>query len=551
MVLVAWACWRTRFGIDEGDGAHSVVLGIRIARGDLPFVDETSTQATGSMLAGPFTWLWLKLVGSEGIVLVSRLLHVAVATVVGVVAYRALRPSVSPWVALVVPAAAMVPTAYNLVGLNYTTVPALAMVLATATGFAAVHRGSVPWAAVAGAAALLAGFTHPAMVAAAMVLLLVALVLARGARVRVALLAGVTLAGLAAGGWLLLAVGVDPVRETLAYTSDFQSARSTPGGRLRLLADTYRESLLSLAYLPMWVLALLASLPRIRAGVRGLLALGVIVAAAGPSLLADTDQIVPLPFGRFTGVYAAVVVLGLALPAVAATVRDRRGPIGILVLLALPPALVAAPLLVATSSAHPAWGAVVTCLAPAFGVLAALPALLVDQDADFRSAPAAVAAAALIPLVAVAGLQTLTSFRDPEPWRQTATITEGPYRGIHATPERAQRVRDLARHVRRHARPEDSVLVWGNPAGYLFVPGRINTNKVWTPPWGAHNQFTVDYFEERGDLPDLVLLPAGGQRLFGSREAWRRADPLVDLVLDRYDAVKVRPGSPWLVFRHS
>jgi hypothetical protein len=548
-VLVAWACWRTQFGIDEGDGAHSVVLGIRIARGDLPFVDETSTQSTGSLLAGPVTWLWLQVVGTEGIVLVSRLLHVAVATVVGVLAYRALRPSVSPWVALAIPSAAMVPTAYNLIGLNYTTVPALAMVLATASGFAAVQRASVGWAATAGAAAVMAGFTHPAMVVAAVIFLLVALVLANSARVRIALVVGAMVAGLVAGGWLLLAVGVDPVRETLAYTSDFQSARSTPRDRLRLLAETYRESLLSLAYLPMWVLALLASLPRLRRGVRGLLALGVIVAAAGPSLLADTEQTVPLPFGRFTGVYAAVVVLALALPAVAVTVRERREPVAILVLLALPPALVAAPLLVATSSAHPAWGAVVTCLAPAFGVLAALPALLVDQDEAFRSVPSAVAAAALIPLVAVAGLQTLTSFRDPEPWLQSATISEGPYRGIHATPERARQVDVLAQQVRRHARREDSVLVWGNPAAYLFVPGRINTNKVWTPPWGAHNQFTVDYFEQRGDVPDLVFLPASGQRLFGNREAWRRADPLVDFVLDRYDAVRVSPGSTWLVFR--
>ena len=262
-----------------------------------------------------------------------------------------------PAIAFVVPAVGLVPTTYNLLLVNYTTAPGLALVLATAAGHAAAVRGSRPWAATAGAAAVLAGFSHPAMVPSAVGFLLVLIVLCRADGRWRWVVGGATSAGVIAAVWLLAVVGTQHIAETLAYTVDYQSTRLTRGQRLDALWRVTSLGWRRATYLPMWGLALIASLRPIGHRVRAALLLGVVVAAAVPSiLLVMTTDPVPTPFGRFSGVYAAVVSCGLLVPAVLAVSRERDRRMTVLMMLALPPAFLSVPVVAALSSAGPYWG---------------------------------------------------------------------------------------------------------------------------------------------------------------------------------------------------
>ncbi len=97
--LLAAGSWRASVGLDLGDGSHVVGLGMRLAQGDLPLADEMNLQALGSLPAVPFVWVWLQVVGNEGVILASRVSFAVVAALAGWVSWRALRPMVGPAVA--------------------------------------------------------------------------------------------------------------------------------------------------------------------------------------------------------------------------------------------------------------------------------------------------------------------------------------------------------------------------------------------------------------------------------------------------------------------
>src|SRR5919106_1471070 len=91
LVLGGFAAWWSTLGASLSDDGHNIALAWRMSLGDAPFVDEMNLRATGSLLAVPFTWLWIQLMGMTGLVLASRLLFVAVAFGAGILVSRALR----------------------------------------------------------------------------------------------------------------------------------------------------------------------------------------------------------------------------------------------------------------------------------------------------------------------------------------------------------------------------------------------------------------------------------------------------------------------------
>ncbi|GAA3524008.1 hypothetical protein GCM10022234_20610 [Aeromicrobium panaciterrae] len=544
LILVVWALWRTQFGADRGDGAHSVVMAIRLADGAVPFVDEMNAQATGSFLAVPFTWLWVHVVGLDGIVLASRLFFVALSAAACYIAYRALRPSFRPWVAFTIPAAALVPTSFNLMLVNYTTAPSITLVVATAAAHAAIVRHSGRWAAVSGASAAIAGFSHPAAIPPAALLLVICFVVARDRRVRLLLSVGAAAVVLVAFAWLVVVVGVSNVRDTLTYTSDYQAVRPHPVERIKVFLRTFENGLVSWRYLPMWILAVMALVPRIGERVRATLLVAVVVAAAVPSLLlSGATDLPPFPFGRYSGVYATIVMIVLLVPVAVEGFRSRDGHVRTLLVLALPPALLSLPVTAAVSSASPLWGVAVLGLAPAFGAIVAMPAILAPHRTQ------AVAACFVgVSLVAAMGVQTLFSFRDPAPWNTTTRITAGAYAGIRTTSEHATLAETERRVIRRWSGPDDSVFAYGSVSAYLYVRGRIDTNIIWMPTDGPSTQFTIDFFERTDDFPDVVFISEGGTRVADlGEQQWRADQPLVDYFYAHYDKVDI--GEHYLIFR--
>lgn len=544
LAVVVWACWRTQFGADTGDGSHSVAMAIRLACGAVPFVDEMNAQSTGSFLAVPFTWIWLHAVGLDGIILASRLYFVALSTFAGFIAYRALRPAFRPWVAFAVPAIALIPTAYDLMLVNYTTVPSMALIVAVAAGHAAIVRKSLRWAPVSGAAAAIAGFSHPAALPSAALLIVICLALVRDRRVRLMVFAGAAAVSLAVVLWLLIAVGVSNVRGTLTYTANYQAVRVPPLTRVRSMIQLFADNMISWRYVPLYVLGAAALLPRLSDRVRAMLLVAAVVAAAVPSLLlAETVILPPAPFGRLSGVYATVLTIALFIPEVVTSLRLRDHSARYLLALALPSAIISIPVTAAISSASPNWGIAVLCVAPAFGVISAMPAILLP-----RRSQALVAVAVVVPLVVVAGVQTLVSFRDSAPWKETVQITQGPFTGIRATPVRAAAVEDERVAVERWTKPSDSVFMYDSPGAYVFVRGRMDTNIIWMPSGGPINKVTLDFFTSRHDFPDVVFvfLRARASAIGAPNE--RTTDPLLRYFYSHYDEANTGTSS-YLVFR--
>ncbi|WP_134774066.1 hypothetical protein [Ornithinimicrobium flavum] len=521
VVLVgAFLLWRVRHGVDQGDGAHVVALAVRLAEGATPFVDEMNVQSLGSLAAVPFTWVWLQLVGLEGVVLASRTWYLLLALGAGVVGYRALRTGLRPLPAFTGVALACVPTPYNLLVTSYNTVPGLALGVATFAGYAALTRSSGRWAAVSGAALAVSVLAHPSSLPAAAVLGLVVLVLGlhRTGVVRGLLLGGGSLSAVVIL-WVVAGPGIGALLETLSYTTDYQASRPHPVDRLADTTRRFAEVVVSPAFVPALVLALLAGLPRVPARLRTPSMVLVAPAAAVPAALSLSDP-TRLVTGATSGTYAVLVVLALVVPVALWSARTPHRDLRLLLALSGPPAVVGLVTYALATSAKGSWGVIVPPALPLYGVLGIGAVLAATQawgrrddarDDDrgrstrrpLRPVPLAAVALLVVPLL---GVHTLHSFRDPAPWRTTARITEGPNAGLSTTPEGWVQDCRTRRAVSGWVGPGETLLAYAEPSVYLYTEARAATNIVWLGTFGAVNQATVDWLDERGAWPDVVLV---------------------------------------------
>lgn len=516
LLLVAFGLWRVRHGVDHGDGAHVVALAVRLAEGATPFVEEMNAQSLGSLAAVPFTWVWLQLVGLDGVVLASRAWYLVLALTAAAVGYRALRTGLRPLPALAGVALACVPTPYNLLVTSYNTVPGLALGVATFTGYAALTRSSGRWAAVSGAALAVSVLSHPSSLPAAAVLGLLVLVLGlrRTPVVRGLLLGGGALSAVVTL-WVVLGPGTGAVLETLSYTTAYQSSRPHPLDRLADTARRFADVAVSLSFLPALLLALAAGLPRVpdrwRAATMALIA----PAAAVPAAVSLTDP-TRLAMGATSGTYAVLVILTLVVPVALWAVRAAHHDLRLLLVLSCPPAVVGLLTYALSTSAKGTWGAIVPPALPLYGVvgagvvLAATHAWCPPDGGPGRPTrlpspvvPWAAVALLVLPLL---GVHTLHSFRDPAPWETGARITHGPNAGLLTTAEGWQLDCRTRLATAAWVEPGDSLLAYAQPATYLYTQAPAATNIVWLGTFGGANQETVDWLDDREAWPDVVVV---------------------------------------------
>lgn len=524
--FAVFALWRVTVGIDFGDGAHAVAQALRLANGDVPFVDEMNLQAQGALLAVPFTWVWRNSVGIDGIVLASRVWYLVVACGAGWLAVRALRTQLPAVVAVAAVAVALVPTPYNLLNVSYNTVPGLALLVSAAAGFAALNTRRRLWAAVCGLASVVAVFSHPAVLPGAAVLLVTVVVLSeREGQRRITRHVVVSAAGLSvlALGWLTLVVGLGNVARTFRYTTDYQSLRAPPVTRLRWFIDGYLDTLVDWRYVPMFVLAVAAvTTGRRTAAVAAAL---VPLAAAGPSVALALDGLAqPLAIGATIGTYTTIVVFALTVPVVLWSRRAGQRSVTRLLLIAVPSAAINVPAMAMTTSADALWGATVGSLVP---LVAALTVGLIMMARDVSPSPTAVRAVAAGVLIVFVAVQTLYSFRNGTPWNASERVTSGPNAGL-STPAGYRGYEAATRTViEHHVDDGDSVLFYVFPAGYLATEAPMDTNIVWLGRFRQANQATVDWFERTDRRPDVVFVPQVLVEEAGSWEALADEDPLV------------------------
>lgn len=513
LLVVLAALWRARYGLDTGDGDHVVALAVRMARGEVPFADEMNAQAMGSVLAVPFTWVWLQLVGTEGIVLASRVWYVALALGAGIVGYRALRTGFGPLAAFTGAVLAFAPTAYNLLLTSYNTVPMLALGTAVLSGYAALRRLGAAWAAVAGGALALSVVSHPSSLPGAAVLGLVLLALALGAgRAGRRVVGGLVGAGVGVSAavvvWVLVVPGAGAVARTLAYTAAYQELRPHPLARLADTAGRYASAVVTWEHLPAALLLLVLTLVPLGARWRALGLTAVPVLVALPAVARALSEPDAFFVGLLSSPHAVVVALALSVPVARwalvggtdlAAARDVR----LLLTLALPLALVGLVTYAMVTSATAAWGATSPPAMALYGVVGA--AVVAEVERSWRSVTAALVAVTLL-LGSLATVHGLRSFRDPAVWRVGTQVAGGPHAWLVTTPAAAELDCAWRRALSAWVGPGEGILAYRAPAAYLYADGPMETNIIWLGQFGQANEHVVEWLDAQDRWPDVVVV---------------------------------------------
>jgi hypothetical protein len=552
---------RARLGLDLGDGTHAVELAMRLSRGDQPFRDEMNLQVLGAWPAVPFVWVWLHTVGVTGIVLASRLYFVVLVLAVAALAWRAVGGALGRLTTGVAAIAAVVPTAYNLQLVGYNTTPALLYLVAASSAVGAITRASVPatqsrpvswavpWAVLGGAAAVLGAVSHPVTAPAGAALVLVSVLWARG-RVRAGLVAGAVAGTLVVAGLAVALWGVDHVRETLAFTSDYQGDRVDRLTRVGAWLSYVGGELAQPAVLVAVGLGVAAAAALSRRSVLAApLLLGAVTLAAANGL---TRGVTTSTFsvGSWLSPVMALVLSLVLLPAAAVSAALLRGAALRLLTIGVTPSMVGTLLVAAFTSSSPTWGAIGACLAPGvFAVVACtltglvrlrLPASAPSaRSRGVRSWSAGAVGAAV--LVALVVAHAATSFRDGPLDRLDAAAPTGAYAGLLTTDRRAADVAAAQTALRSCATAGSSVLAIGYPAAYLMGDVRFATPVTWLADFGPSTSHLVRWLDERGVEPDCVVRPARWWQT-GRGAAAPAADPLRAWVEARYSPSATTPA---------
>ena len=588
--LLAAGSWRATIGLDLGDGSHVVGLGMRLAQGDLPLADEMNLQALGSLPAAPFVWVWLHLVGNEGVILASRVSFVLLTAVAGWVSWRALRPMVGPAVAGGAVVAALIPAPYNLTTISYNTSPNLLLLVAASAGARAAQSTDGRWAAGAGVAAVLAALCNPVMAPAAGLTLVLVVLLSRRRQVLVGCSLGVAVSAALVATWLIVVVGVEHVRSTLDFTAAYQAQRISHSTRLHNAWEFYATTFSSTPVRVAVALAVLASLPPLPIRLRALL-VAVVPLVLAPTAVreipAGAQAEVPTA-GMTSGVLALVLVGVLLLPAAvwAVQMRGARRPasgadhanradrveqvdrgdlsmdrgtsttdaapaaslrpagLGALLVVAVLPLAVQAPLISLLTSSSPQWGAVAGATAPA------LCAVLVATGSLARTASAGWWVVAAVTSTAVLfATHTIQPFRDPAPWRLSDRVDSGAATGILTSSEIHRETERVEKAVASCQRDGAGLLAYGVPAAFAFADGPMDTNILWLGAFRGANQAAVDWIERTGREPACLLISTTYLDLAGPDPASRTAsDPLLRWIEPRYEVVP-QPVPEFVVMR--
>jgi hypothetical protein len=545
LLVVIAVAWRARFGISFFDDGYNASLPLRLALGARPFVDEMTPQLLGFLIPALFARAWHALFGLAGLVLALRLLYVAAATAVGAVVYRTLRPTVPFAGAHLAAAAPLLAPPYNILGLTYNTTVLLAYLLAWALALRAGQTGSRRIAAAAGVAAAIGAIAYPPVALGAVVLLATFVAMRETRRLTPAALLGAGAVLVVFGAWLLANARPADVLAAFAYSSSVLEGVLEPADRFWAIAENLRDTLLTPWLIPMWLLAVVASV-RNRAGSGIRLATLLLPAAAFlPNIIAlRLPPGVDFPhFGVQAGSYIIALTAGLALPVLAWHRRAEDERARRMLVLAFPVSITNMLAVAYFTSAGWHWAVPAIGLAPLAAALVAGWALACRDDADLNGT-------LVLPVVAagvILGLLVLlygSTFKDDPPLTLSHTLREPAVLGIVTHAEQAERIEVVAEIGRRQVAPNEGVLFVHGQLGYVLVDAPMVTNAVWLAT-GPTDAESVAYFERTGRWPDVVFVSLSLVESLGPSGV--ADDPLLGRLNTDYDSVEV--GGGFVVYR--
>lgn len=533
VALLVLLGWRATLGISFFDDGHYAAAPYYYAQGGVPLADDMTVQSLGFLVSVPFARLWTLLFGTQGIVLALRLVYVVLAVACAALAFRLLRPTAGRAASLVAAAVPLLVPPYNVLAASYNTIAMLAHVLALALAVSALRTRSGRTAFLAGVALVAGAIAYPPLAAGAVLFGACFALWARERRLSLSVIAGASSAVVAFAAWLLAAPGIGAVRESLVYSSSMWAGIAGPTDRLATYAEKLRWALAFRQLAPAWILAALATVgvrvPRVRT-----LALALVpLAVAAPGLRYLALGIERRYFGANGPTYVVLLSVALIVPVAAWAVT--RNNVSALQLLTLGVAASAAGYPIAAASTNSSFyaGVPVVGLAPLAVALVCVWAMAVrDSGAAWLQGAAG---AALVGVLVV--MLFARSYGDGPIALLDTRIRSGAAAGILASEERARAIASDEALGTRWVAADDRVLVVGSPLSYLLVGGRMFTNAVWLNV-GPSDQATLDYFERKGAVPDVVFVARTLTRTEGGLEARAGTDPLLAWLLREYSLVE-------------
>lgn len=491
---------RLHFGVSFQDESCYIAEPMRFALGDRFFIDDLDVRQTSAALLVPIVWLYLAATGgSDGIMLFSRWLYLLYGIGIAAVAFSVLHRRM-PWFgALATALMCAVYAPFNLFDLSYNSMGSLFLVAGILLAVAGVDEssGRRVHLALAGVAHALAAVSYPtfALVAAGYTALLAAWLPRPRWPGMLAFCLGAT-AVAAPLAVLLLQAGLEPLRETLAFTNAWGATYGSHhlGGAAKLAIVLYHIPEIG----PTAAVGVALALLLVAAGRRapGLAVVCAPLLALTPFLGLPRDNLSAMRF---------VIAFGLLAPVFAWSLRDRAF-VRTLFVLGWVPSL-AAGVIAAWSSTNGLINMAIGFL-PAALISSVLIVLWASERAAASGRGPLREVALLTPVVAVAGLvysqfAGAAVYRDAPLSELRHRIESGPFRGIRTSEADHALLSQLAADLPQVVNPNGKILFYPDfAAGHLMTSMRPATAYTWV---GGVYPFHARWVTERGSPDDVIV----------------------------------------------
>jgi hypothetical protein len=466
---------RLFFGIDFTDESYWVVMALRFAQGAQPFVDELFINQTASLLISPFIWIYLKLFGStEGIILFSRFLYLALSIAVALVVIPALSKRLPKEAASLIAAAVVAIVPLQIPNLGYNSLGSL---LFTAGLFFHLNRywGGSPFCSFgAGLCHFLCVFAYPSLlIPVAGVVLFLRLYSAH-------FFAGILTAA------LFTLPAIFSAGSSLGNSLQYSIHSFDHGGGARKIFVVLEHFFVSNVRLRMFVPVLFL----------------FIVYKKGSNLFRSLAFLLfpPLFFFCFFDLFYVQMWIVFYAGALAAVlypfVRQHLWARDLFRLVALPSFLAA--LVIGWTSSS----------APINGVLGLLPAFLVSTSFLWALAPPQIrlqSQAIWVAVLVTALFHGKAFYRDGDLFQLTSRVSQGPFRFLMTTPQKLRYLEEVTADIRKYENSEGRVVFYEFPAGYLISKMQAGVNSTWMRTISRGKSYYTKYYQDHFHPKNLVF----------------------------------------------
>ena len=482
-ILPCLTIYRLFFGVDFTDESYWIVMGLRFARGDKPFVDELFINQTGALITLPLIKAFYHIRnGTDGIVLYSRLLYFLSSLFVAYAIYACLSTRFPKITSLLMALPAVLILPLNIPNLGYNSIGSLGFMLGVFSGLTALWgKRRVPLL-IAGIAHALSVIAYPPLLIPVFFFFTILVFKSTKRFVSLALY-GLGFFMTVAAFLPVFLSAADALTDSMRYTT----TSFDHGGGIRKLVLVLQHMFYSNVRMRMVLLLLCTT---------GILLLRPKFQKFGSFLL----LFFPISFvALFTDVMFTqiwfVFYFALLFPLwflFSPESKENKD----LFFYIWAPSFVAS-LTIGWSSSS----------APINGVLGLPAAFIVSALLFYSLLPkpwALFSHLSLLVLLLLTQFSGKAFYRDGNFSQLTYPIPSGPYQGLFTTPEKYRYLEEITRDIRRYDNQHGRIVFYEFPAGYLISSMRPGINSAWIRNISRGKDYYLRYYE-RHSHPDNIV----------------------------------------------